>query len=81
MAAGVLRLGAAEVPQVTPSVAPNVSSWRGANLLGLFNSAPQKPDRRIRGKFEECYFRWFRDWGFNFARLPTSAVDGVVRPH
>ena len=56
----------------TPAVVPNVSAWRGANLLGLFNAAPRKPDRRVRGKFEECYFRWFKDWGFNFARLPMD---------
>jgi len=56
----------------TPAVAPDVSSWHGTNLLGLFNAAPKKPDPRIRGTFEECYFRWFRDWGFNFARLPMD---------
>ena len=63
---------AAELPRETPAVAPDVSSWHGANLLGLFNAAPQKPDKRIRGKYEECYFRWFKDWGFNFARLPMD---------
>ena len=61
---------------VSPSsktwMVPDVSSWHGANLLGLFNHAPQKPDKRIRGTFEECYFRWLRDWGFNFARLPMD---------
>lgn len=69
LAAGV---SAAELPRETPAVAPDVSSWRGANLLGLFNAAPQKPDKRIRGKYEECYFRWLKGWGFNFARLPMD---------
>ena len=72
----LLMMGAALAAVVgfaaTPSVTPDVSSWHGANLLGLFNAAPQKPDKRVRGRFEECYFRWFRDWGFNFARLPMD---------
>ena len=69
----VPRSGFAEVlPRETPPVAPDVASWHGANLLGLFNAAPLKPDKRIRGKYEECYFRWLRDWGLNFARLPMD---------
>ena len=50
LAAGV---SAAELPRETPAVAPDVSSWHGVNLLGLFNAAPQKPDKRIRGKYED----------------------------
>ena len=52
--------------------APDVASWHGANLLGLFDVSTKKIDKCIHGKFEECYFRWLRGWGFNFARLPMD---------
>lgn len=64
-----------DVPAVKPptsAVVPDVASWHGANLLGLFNAAPQKPDPRVRGQFEECYFRWMKAWDLNFARLPMD---------
>ena len=51
---------------------PAVSQWHGVNLLGLFNANTKEPDPRVRGCFEEKYFRWLRGWGFNFARLPMD---------
>jgi endoglucanase len=39
--------------------------WRGVNLLEKFNAAQNRP-------FQERHFRWLRDWGFNFVRLPMS---------
>lgn len=38
--------------------------WRGFNLLEMFTV---KSD----GNFREDDFRWMRDWGFNFARIPA----------
>ncbi|HNT75996.1 MAG TPA: cellulase family glycosylhydrolase [Anaerolineae bacterium] len=38
--------------------------WRGFNLLELFTT-------RNDGNFREDDFRWMRDWGFNFARIPA----------
>ena len=37
--------------------------WRGFNLLDMFTM-------RSRGDFSEDDFRWMRDWGFDFVRLP-----------
>jgi endoglucanase len=37
--------------------------WRGFNLLEMFTM-------RSRGDFREDDFRWMRDWGFDFIRLP-----------
>jgi endoglucanase len=39
--------------------------WRGFNLLGLFVSGS-------KGEFNEEYFKWISDWGFNFVRFPMS---------
>jgi len=37
--------------------------WRGFNLLDMFTM-------RSKGDFREDDFRWMRDWGFDFVRLP-----------
>ncbi|MBN2004598.1 MAG: cellulase family glycosylhydrolase [Anaerolineae bacterium] len=37
--------------------------WRGFNLLDLFTT-------RSIGDFQEDDFRWMRDWGFDFVRVP-----------
>lgn len=49
--------------------------WFGFNLLEYFSTDPDwmkyfpfKND----GEFLESDFRWIRDWGFNFVRLPTD---------
>ena len=41
------------------------SQWRGFNLLNYFTAGYPKP-------FDEEEFKWMRDWGFNFVRLPLS---------
>ena len=51
------------------------------NLLGLFRAPDENvEDARADGRFHEEHFRWLRDWGFNFARLPMDyrfwIVDG-----
>ncbi len=38
--------------------------WRGFNLLEMFTT-------RSNGNFREDDFRWMRDWGFNFVRIPA----------
>ena len=50
-------------------------AWYGFNLLEYFSTDPDwmkyfpyKND----GAFREDDFRWMRDWGFNFARLPMD---------
>lgn len=64
----------------TPSPAAHTSpvqnpSWYGFNLLEYFSTDPDwmkyfpyKDD----GMFKEDDFRWIRDWGFNWVRLPMD---------
>ncbi|GAB3171608.1 glycoside hydrolase family 5 protein [Telluribacter humicola] len=63
----VLTTAAASLPalgqaQPKPSRLP---VWRGVNLLEKFNPSQNRP-------YQERHFRWLRDWGFNFVRLPMS---------
>jgi hypothetical protein len=57
-----------------PRVATN-PKWYGFNLLEYFSTDPDwmkyfpyKDD----GMFQEDDFRWMRDWGFNWVRLPMD---------
>ena len=43
--------------------ANHLPRWRGFNLLEMFTT-------RSKGDFAEDDFRWMRDWGFDFARIP-----------
>lgn len=59
--------------------ADTADSWRprqrlcGFNLLGMFcKTRMSEGDPRVMGYFPEDRFRWMRDWGFNFARLPLD---------
>lgn len=66
------------VPNPAPSQSQSTSKnprWYGFNLLEYFSTDPDwmtyfpyKND----GMFLEDDFRWMRDWGFNFARLPMD---------
>lgn len=49
--------------------------WFGFNLLEYFSTDPDWMKYfpyRNDGNFQEDDFRWMRDWGFNFARLPMD---------
>lgn len=48
--------------------------WRGFNLLEKFISH----DNNGNPPFVEDDFRWIRDWGFNFVRLPMSYHTWIV---
>jgi len=63
--------------QQTPKSSANVQNpaWYGFNLFEYFSTDPDwmkyfpyKND----GMFVEDDFRWIRDWGFNFVRLPMD---------
>jgi endoglucanase len=60
-------------PEKKPPKNP-FSSYRGFNLLEMFTM-------KSSGDFAEDDFRWIRDWGFNFVRLPLCyrlwIKDGV----
>ena len=51
---------------------PDVRSWRGVNLLGMFRAPGVTTDVRAPGEFCEEEFRWLKEWGFNFVRLPMD---------
>lgn len=42
--------------------------WKGFNLLDFFSPDPAK----ARLVTTEDHFRWMRDWGFNFVRIPMA---------
>lgn len=42
--------------------------WRGFNLLDFFSPNPSQN----RNKTKEEHFKWMRDWGFDFVRLPIA---------
>jgi endoglucanase len=43
-------------------------AWKGFNLLDFFSPNPANS----RGVTTEDHFRWMRDWGFNFIRVPMA---------
>ncbi len=43
-------------------------AWRGFNLPDFVSPDPAKP----RAKTPEDHFRWMRDWGFDFVRVPMA---------
>jgi endoglucanase len=49
---------------VRPPAQNVLPRWRGFNLLEMFTM-------RSRGDWAEDDFRWMRDWGFDFVRLPV----------
>lgn len=42
--------------------------WRGFNLLDFFSPDPG----HSRPQTSEDNFRWMRDWGFDFVRIPMA---------
>ena len=71
---GLVRSGLAEGRSEPPAPVKN-PAWFGFNLLEYFSTDPDwmkyfpyKND----GLFQEDDFRWMRDWGFNFVRLPMD---------
>jgi endoglucanase len=42
--------------------------WKGFNLLDFFSPDPT----RSRESTPEEYFKWMRDWGFDFVRIPMA---------
>ncbi|MBD2753630.1 glycoside hydrolase family 5 protein [Spirosoma validum] len=53
----------------TPNVAKNkLPKWKGFNMLDFFS-----PDlANSRPATQEDYFKWMRDWGFDFVRIPMA---------
>jgi len=72
-AAGAL---ACMVPHISTVACPTDSPknplprWRGFNLLNFFQALGSRD--RNDGMILEDDFRWIRDWGFDFARIPMD---------
>jgi len=47
-----------------------IPRWRGFNLVDFFQALDS--GERGRGMVSEDDFRWLRDWGFDFVRLPMD---------
>lgn len=46
----------------------SLPAWRGFNLLDFFSPDPQNN----RSVTTEEHFKWMRDWGFDFVRIPIA---------
>src|SRR5450755_1607543 len=75
LAALVQSVPAQKAPPSRSPVRPKNPAWYGFNLLEYFSTDPDwmkyfpyKDD----GLFLEDDFRWIRDWGFNWVRLPMD---------
>lgn len=66
MAAAALTMPAAKA--LAGAKKNKLPAWKGFNLLDFFSPDPRNGRRRTT----EDDFRWMRDWGFNFVRLPMA---------
>ena len=66
MAAVAMNLPGTDTPELHKQ--NKLPPWKGFNLLDFFSPDPADS----RGGTIEDHFRWMRDWGFNFVRLPMA---------
>lgn len=57
--------------------ANKLPAWKGFNLLDFFSPDP----KRSRPRTPEDHFRWMRDWGFNFVRIPMAYPNYLAIDH
>lgn len=50
------------------TTANKLPAWKGFNLLDFFTPDPSN----ARPRTPEDHFRWMRDWGFDFVRIPIA---------
>ena len=60
----------AQTPKLPDATYNKLPKWRGFNLLEKFNGQNRK--------FVEDDFKWIRDWGFNFVRLPMDYRAWII---
>jgi aryl-phospho-beta-D-glucosidase BglC (GH1 family) len=65
--AGLALTNIAPVGLATPPK-NNLPQWRGFNLLDFFSPNPKPTTKPTT----EDHFRWMRDWGFDFVRIPMA---------
>ncbi|MGA0560562.1 glycoside hydrolase family 5 protein [Larkinella sp. VNQ87] len=71
LAAAVSTTGPAVLAAASAPPAPlknKLPKWKGFNLLDFFSPDPTQSRRAT----EEEQFKWMRDWGFDFVRLPMA---------
>ena len=69
LAAAALGLGAPEaLASFDAAPANKLPKWKGFNLVDFFSPDPARP----RKQTTEDHFRWMRDWGFDFVRIPMA---------
>ena len=69
IAATAFGLGGHQVLAAAKSPAKNkLPKWKGFNLLDFFSPDPS----RSRDLTPEEHFKWMRDWGFDFVRIPMA---------
>lgn len=68
-AAAALGLNCSENVALAKTPGKNkLPKWKGFNLTDFFNPDPS----RSRDVTTEDHFRWMRDWGFDFIRIPIA---------
>jgi aryl-phospho-beta-D-glucosidase BglC (GH1 family) len=67
MAATALSLAGHNIVADAP-LENKIPQWKGFNLLDFFSPDPSKS----RPGTTEDHFRWMRDWGFDFVRIPMA---------
>jgi len=70
LTAGIGLAGTAAMAALQPSVikANKLPKWKGFNLLDFFSPQPAGTNKPTT----EDHFRWMRDWGFDFVRIPIA---------
>ncbi|MEP7252229.1 MAG: cellulase family glycosylhydrolase [Ginsengibacter sp.] len=66
LAAAALAAGTSFTPDRIQS--NSLPDWRGFNLLDFYSPDPSRNHRTTT----EEHFKWMRDWGFDFVRLPLA---------
>src|SRR5690349_20511126 len=66
LGAAAIAVGASFTPDKKISNA--LPEWRGFNLLDFFSPDPV----HNRNQTTEEHFKWMRDWGFDFVRIPIA---------
>jgi endoglucanase len=67
LAAAGLSLAGSELFAQNKKANP-LPQWRGFNILDFFSP---DPNERVNNTTEE-HFKWMRDWGFDFVRIPIA---------